>query len=106
MYSDARMSCAFHQFRGREVVLVFPDLYRLLLSAEFAQGQAILAHEFGHVILGHAHRATDDLTAQLEADAFAAELGYAEELAYALEGYAGQETISARLTALQMLAEK
>lgn len=104
MYSDARMSCAFYQFRGREVVLVFPDLYDLLLSPNHKNGQAILAHEFGHIVLGHASQAITNDQAQSEADAFAASLGYGEELALALEPYTAEQEIPTRIRALRRSA--
>ncbi len=80
LFCNPKMSCAFHQFQGREIVLIFPDLYKLLLSSEYLQDYAILAHELGHIFHGHSRHAVDPLRAQIEADRYAAHLGFGKEL--------------------------
>lgn len=100
LYSNGKMSCAFHQFRGRQVVLIFPDLLELLASHEYAQGQAILAHEFGHIVLGHASAAISQSQAQMEADAFAASLGFGPELSRALASFSDSNEVPSRIRSL------
>lgn len=100
LYCNQRMSCAFYQYRSREIVLVFPELRRLLLSPEFPQGYAVLAHELGHVLHGHANREIHPLLAQLEADRYAAELGFAAELRRVLLAEEEGPEVRERLSAL------
>jgi hypothetical protein len=104
LYSNGKMSCAFHQFQGREVVLIFPDLRRLLLSAQFGQGYAILAHEVAHVLLGHSRKKIAPLQAQLEADRYASDLGFGEELCAVLGDEEAGDEIARRLAALEVLS--
>ncbi|MGZ3730425.1 MAG: M48 family metalloprotease [Bdellovibrionota bacterium] len=101
LYCNQRMSCAFHQFEGREVVLIFPDLKKLLLSAQYLQGYAVLAHELGHVALGHAQKEIHPMQAQLEADQYAAGLGFAEELTLVLRVEQSYDEVRDRLAALR-----
>jgi hypothetical protein len=100
LYCNQRMSAAFYQFERREIVLVFPELRRLLVSAQYHQAYAVLAHELGHVLRGHSRRAIAPLDAQLEADAYARELGLGPDLAYALRFEEPTEELAARLDKL------
>jgi hypothetical protein len=59
---------------------VFPELIQLLKSASAFHGIAILAHELGHIYHQHTEQKIDTLTAQIEADEFALDLGFGEEL--------------------------
>jgi hypothetical protein len=101
LYCNQKMSAAFHQFKNREVVLIFPDLRKLLLSAQYLQGYAVLAHEFGHILHGHSEKEIHPLTAQLEADRFASELGFGEELFDLLRLEHPNTEIRERLAALK-----
>ena len=103
LYCNQKMSCAFHQFQGREIVLVFPELLRLLHSSEYLQGFAILAHELGHIFHGHSQKEIDPIQAQLEADRYAANLGFAEELFAVLRVEGTSTEIRERLAALRLL---
>lgn len=98
--SDGRFSCTIVKEAGREVVIVYPDLVKLMESAEFRQGQAILAHEFGHVLLDHNTKMMTEAQAQSEADGFAAKLGYGEELGLALSHFPRTKEIHERIQAL------
>ena len=62
------------------VIIVFPELFRLLKSSATNHALAILAHEIGHIVCGHSRKIIDPIKAQVEADRFACELGYAPEL--------------------------
>lgn len=101
LYCNPKMSCAFHQFQRREIVLMFPDLIRLLQSPAFHQGYAILAHELGHVYHAHSSRIVNPLRAQIEADAYAATLGLAEELFDVLRLESPSSEIRERLAVLR-----
>lgn len=103
LYCNQKMSCTFHQYRNAELVLVFPDLYRLLLSAKLDEGYAILAHELGHVFHGHSRRKISMLDAQLQADHFAWQLGYGEDLLRALQPERATEELAVRLIRLAQL---
>ncbi len=86
-YSDGKWSCTFSRTNNESVILIFPNLFRLFLSAEFPQAQAILAHEIGHILLGHNEFRKSEMELQLEADAYAMGLGYGQELLYALQEF-------------------
>jgi len=77
---EAHLSCAIGKTKEDHLILVFPELITLLKSASFHHGIAILAHEFGHIFYQHTENKVETLTAQIEADDFAFELGYGEEL--------------------------
>lgn len=64
----------------RHLIVVFPDLIKILYSAAPTHGIAVLAHELGHLYHQHAIKKISMLEAQIEADAFAADCGFAEEL--------------------------
>lgn len=103
LYCNQKMSCAFHQFQGREIVLVFPELLRLLHSSEYLLGCAILAHELGHIYHGHSQKVISPLQAQLEADRYAADLGFTDELFEVLRVESPSTEIRERLAVLRRL---
>jgi Zn-dependent protease with chaperone function len=80
LYCNRRMSCALYPYEGRSVILVFPELRRLMSSARYLEAHAVLAHELGHVFHRHAKVKISPLQAQLEADRYAWERGFGEEL--------------------------
>jgi Zn-dependent protease with chaperone function len=100
-YSDGLWSSTFSKNRRENVILIFPRLYKLFLSAEYRQAQAILAHEIGHILLGHNRTSISLLQAQLEADAFAKELGLSDELAHALLDFPIDQEILSRVQELK-----
>ncbi len=106
LYCNQKMSCAFHQFSGREIVLIFPELLRLLESAQYLEAYAILAHELGHVAKGHSRKAVSPLLAQVEADQYAAELGLGEELFRVLGNESSSEEVRLRLSALKKISNR
>lgn len=77
---QAHLSCAIGRTQNHHLILVFPELIQLLKSASAFHGVAILAHELGHIYHQHTELKIDTLTAQIEADQFAFELGFGEEL--------------------------
>lgn len=76
--SNGRFSAAVSA--DREVILVMPDLFNLLNSYGFETGLMILSHELGHLIFEHNKTEIDPLDAQVAADQFACDQGFAEEL--------------------------
>lgn len=77
---QAHLSCAIGRTQNHHLILVFPELIQLLKSASAFHGIAILAHELGHIYHQHTEQKIDTLTAQIEADQFAFDLGFGEEL--------------------------
>lgn len=77
---QAHLSCAIGRTQNHHLILVFPELVQLLKSASSLHGAAILAHELGHIYHQHTENKIDTLTAQIEADQFALDLGFGEEL--------------------------
>ena len=67
------------------IILIFDELAKLLKSGAPRLGQAILAHELGHLYFNHSESNIDPLEAQVEADTFAAKLGYGKELTEVLQ---------------------
>lgn len=65
---------------GSHVIVVFPEVLKLLNSFKFDEGLMMIAHELGHIMYEHGKKSVDTLTAQVEADRFAISLGYAVEL--------------------------
>jgi hypothetical protein len=77
---QAHLSCAIGRTQNHHLILVFPELTQILRSASSIHGVAILAHEFGHIYYQHTENKIDTLQAQIEADDFALQLGFGEEL--------------------------
>jgi hypothetical protein len=77
---QAHLSCAIGKTGNHHLILVFPELIQLLKSASAFHAIAILAHEMGHIYHQHTEQKIDTLTAQIEADQFAFDLGFGEEL--------------------------
>jgi hypothetical protein len=77
---QAHLSCAIGRTSNHHLILVFPELIQILKSASSFHGIAILAHELGHIFHLHTENKIDTLKAQIEADEFALNLGFGEEL--------------------------
>lgn len=77
---QAHLSCAIGRTQNHHLILVFPELKQILKSASSVHGLAILAHELGHIYYQHTENKIDTLNAQIEADDFAFQLGFGEEL--------------------------
>jgi hypothetical protein len=77
--SSGKFSCTLTSVQSH-IVIVFPELMKLLRSSATNHALAILAHELGHIVYNHSSRPMDPLEAQVEADNFACELGFANEL--------------------------
>jgi Txe/YoeB family toxin of Txe-Axe toxin-antitoxin module len=77
---QAHLSCAIGKTNNNHLILVFPELIKLLKSGSSTHGMAVLAHEFGHIFHQHTENKIETLVAQIEADKFAFDLGFGEEL--------------------------
>ena len=106
LYCYPRMSCSFYQYKNREIVLIFPDLYKLFLSAHFELAYSILAHEIGHVMYEHSQKKISALDAQLEADTYTWEQGYGMQLFSVLADENPTEELVKRLENLKYLINK
>ncbi len=83
--ANGAWSLAFPSIKDSTFIVVFDELYKLLLSGAPRLGQAVLAHELGHIFYKHGTSGKDPLEAQVEADLFALQLGYGEELVKVLQ---------------------
>jgi hypothetical protein len=77
---QAHLSCAIGKTSNNHLILVFPELIKILKSGSSSHGMAVLAHELGHIFHQHTENKIETLTAQIEADKFALDLGFGEEL--------------------------
>ena len=77
---QAHLSCAIGRTKNHHLILVFPELIQILKSASSVHGVAVLAHELGHIYHQHTENKVETLQAQIEADDFACQLGFGEEL--------------------------
>jgi hypothetical protein len=77
---QAHLSCAIGRTQNHHLILIFPELIQILKSPSSIHGVAILAHELGHIFYQHTENKIDTLQAQIEADDFAFQLGFGEEL--------------------------
>lgn len=85
--ANGTWSITLESNKNQNIVIIFDELMKLLKSARPRVGQAILAHELGHIFYGHSGSGIDPLTAQVQADGFACELGYALEMKEVLEDF-------------------
>lgn len=97
---QAHLSCAIGRTQNHHLILVFPELMQILRSASIHHGIAILAHELGHIYYQHTENKIDTLLAQIEADDFAFELGFGEELQEILLEHASSIDCRVRISKL------
>ena len=76
--SNGKFACSVTSMH-QNAVIVFPELYTLLTKINDGWAKAVLAHEIGHIYLDHAH-SNDIMETQVDADEFACELGYLDEI--------------------------
>ena len=77
---NGRLGTALGTKKNTHLILVYPDLIKMLTSGAPLMGVAVLAHELGHLIKGHSFKMIDPLEAQCEADQVAYEMGLGNEL--------------------------
>lgn len=62
------------------LIILFPNLLDLFNSTNHRMAIGVLAHEIGHIYLGHSKKDLSPIEEQYEADAFAAKIGFGREL--------------------------
>lgn len=100
IYSHAELSFAVGNLKNESVVVIFPDLFKMMCSSLITEASATLAHELGHIYLKHHERKITGIAAQIEADHFALSLGFKEDLIRTLEQYNFLEEIQIRIKKL------
>ena len=95
--SMGHLSCALSKVSDSDLIIIFPDLMKLITGPAMNHAQGILAHELGHLFHQHSNKPISALEAQLEADNFAIGLGFSKELALVLEEQPRTHEIEARL---------
>ncbi len=77
--SSGRFSCAVTSFQ-QNIIIIFPEVYNLMTKPYDAWAKAVLAHEVGHIHLNHSEKTEAPRENQVDADTFACECGYLEEI--------------------------
>lgn len=77
--SSGKYSCALSNSKAHAII-VFPELMSLLKSTMMDHSLAIILHELGHIVADHSNKEIEIVKAQVEADRFAAELGFAKQI--------------------------
>ncbi len=78
--STGSLACALGAQPHTDLVLIFPDLVKLLHSASYFRGISIILHELGHLYFDHSKKVMDILEAQVQADYFAHMCGFGHEI--------------------------
>ncbi|OFZ70291.1 MAG: hypothetical protein A2451_15705 [Bdellovibrionales bacterium RIFOXYC2_FULL_39_8] len=99
--ASGRLSCALSSIENSHIIIIFPDLYKILTSAAPDRGIAILLHEIAHLALDHSYKIIDPMQAQFEADKFAAMCGYAKHLQDVLEEFPDNPDCQDRIRSIQ-----
>jgi len=77
--SNGKYACAVTSMQ-QNIIIIFPELYTLLTKTYDGWAKAVLAHEVGHIHLEHTEHNEDPMEAQVDADTFACDMGYLDEL--------------------------
>lgn len=77
--SNGRYACAVSPLQ-QNVIIIFPELFELLTKTFDGWARAVLAHEVGHIMLEHSENSDDPMEAQVDADTFACDMGYLDQL--------------------------
>ena len=97
--SNGRYACSVSSLQ-QNVIIIFPEVYRLLTKTYDGWAKAVMAHEVGHLYLDHSENSDDPMEAQVDADNFACDMGYLEELENFLHDQAESVEKRVRLTFL------
>lgn len=98
--ANALYSCSISLQDKCNIIMVFPDLQRMLQALVPDKGLAILAHELGHILNQHYARPIETLKSQIEADRYVIDLGLGLELQEVLLDYPDSAECRNRLYAL------
>lgn len=101
IYSHAELSFAVGNLKNEFVVVIFPDLFKMMSTTLITEASATLAHELGHIFYRHHEKAVNRLKAQIEADSFATELGFKEDLKRTLLRFSHLPEVQYRLEFLK-----
>lgn len=93
--ASGKYACALSANDKFHIIILFPEVIKVLKGARNDEGLAILAHELGHIYHAHSKRNIDSLEAQVQADTFACELGLGHALSDFLQDV--PETIETRV---------
>ena len=99
--SDGILASTVAPRKKGHLIIIYPELVKMMKSAAPLLATAVLAHELGHIVLKHSVRKIDPTRAQIEADHFVAKIGFGGELRQVLLDYKGSPDYSQRLNALQ-----
>ena len=78
--ATGQLGCTLTYDVDMDIIIIFPDLLKMLYSASPRDGVAILSHEFGHIYHNHSNKNISIIKAQVEADFFAYQTGFGKEL--------------------------
>ena len=77
--STGKYACSVTPLQ-QNIIIVFPEVYQLLTKTFSGWAKAVLAHEIGHIILSHTESMEDPMEAQVDADKFACDMGYLDQI--------------------------
>ena len=103
--TEGKWASALSSLDQFHIILIYPDLRKLLNSPLMVRGVAVMAHEVGHIYLGHPKKNIESHKAQLEADYFACRLGFKKELIDFLSEYPNSWECQTRLENLKQLKQ-
>lgn len=101
IYSHAELSFAVGNLKNEYVIVVFPDLFKMMSTTLITEASATLAHELGHIFYKHHERKINRLKAQIEADSFASQLGFKDDLKRTLLRFSHLKEVQYRLEFLK-----
>ncbi len=87
-------------------IIVYPELMKMIRSADNEQAYAVIFHELGHLYYRHftMRSVIDDMTKQIEADEFAIRHGHARGLFNFLKSMPISHEVSRRLEMIRLRA--
>lgn len=94
---NGHLSSALNDTNEYNIILIYPELLKILKSASHLRGIAVLAHEIGHIILNHSKQTISKIEAQLEADNYVIKIGLGEELIDILSEYKNDPVVQTRI---------
>lgn len=97
--NSGQYACSIHA--NINIIVIYPELTALMRNGESETAIAILLHELGHLALNHQTRGIENDQAQIEADLFACEFGYSNEIYRFLQGQTKSQQVAKRLHAIE-----
>jgi Zn-dependent protease with chaperone function len=97
------LSCTISASSRYHMIVIFPELMELLKSSAYTQALAIMAHELGHIFHGHTQKKMMTIDAQKQADLYAFNQGYGDELIQVLTEFQHLEECRTRIDSLKLL---